>query len=70
MITLKKKTYGYVERDEESRKEFIETLSKIESQKRVYIDEAGIDDDEVYPYAWGKKGHRIYGMKKGLVQKE
>ena len=35
----------------------------------VYIDESGIDDNEVYEYAWGRKGQRIYGMKHGHKKK-
>ena len=29
----------------------------------MYIDESGIDDNEEYPYAWGKKGVKIFGTK-------
>lgn len=29
----------------------------------MYLDESGIDDNDVYPYAWGIKGERIYGIK-------
>lgn len=29
----------------------------------VYLDESGIDDNEVYEYAWSKKGKRVYGLK-------
>ncbi|MBA2307699.1 transposase [Candidatus Dependentiae bacterium] len=29
----------------------------------IYLDESGIDDNEEYPYVWGKKGSRIYAMK-------
>lgn len=36
-----KKTYGYRERDEEKRREFIQKLELIESRKKVYVDEAG-----------------------------
>lgn len=35
----------------------------------VYLDESGVNDNEVYCYAWGKKGSRIYGMKNGHRQK-
>jgi transposase len=27
------------------------------------LDEAGIDDNETYPYGWGPKGERVQGMK-------
>lgn len=35
----------------------------------VYLDESGIDDNEVYSYGWGPKGTRVYGMKNGDRQK-
>ena len=38
-------------------------------QSIVYIDESGIDDNKEYPYAWGKKGARIYAMKSGAKRK-
>ena len=40
-ITRKKKTYGYQERDEEKREQFIQKLELIEKHSRVYLDEAG-----------------------------
>lgn len=33
------------------------------------MDEAGIDDNETYPYGWTRKGKRLYGMKKGVKTK-
>ena len=27
------------------------------------MDEAGIDDNETYPYGWGLKGKRVHGMR-------
>ncbi len=35
----------------------------------IYLDESGIDDNEEYPYAWGKKGSRIYAMKPSKKRK-
>ncbi len=60
-----KKTYGYEERDEEQRKEFLEKLGKIEKQKLVYVDEAGFDNREDYPYGYSPKGERSYAFKSG-----
>ena len=40
----RKKTYGYRERDEEKRKQFLERINKIEPSKIVYVDEAGFDN--------------------------
>lgn len=53
-----------MERSEENRQEFQETIAKKSFKDLVYLDESGIDDDEVYPYGWGQKGQRIYGLKK------
>jgi len=60
-----KKTYGYRERNEEKRQEFIEKISEKESSERVYIDESGIDNREDYSYGWNEKGQRFYDLKSG-----
>lgn len=60
----KKKTYGYVNRDEEKRRLYQEILCKIPEESQVYVDETGIDDNEEQVFAWGPKGERIYGLKK------
>lgn len=64
-ITRKKKTYGYQERDENKREEFKRRLSKIEPQRRVYVDESGFDNREDYPYGYSPKGERCYALKSG-----
>lgn len=61
----KKKTYGYQERDEEEREKFVEKLAKIPKNKRVYLDEAGFDNREDYPYGYSPKGQRCYALKSG-----
>lgn len=62
---LEKKTYGYEERDEEKRSEFLKKLEKVEKQKLVYVDEAGFDNRENYPYGYSLKGERCYSLKPG-----
>lgn len=64
-ITRKKKTYGYQERDEERRREFKEKLEKIDKRKIIYVDEAGFDNREDYPYGYSLKGSRCYDLKSG-----
>lgn len=64
-ITRKKKTYGYRERDEEKRQDFLEILAKIEEGKRVYVDEAGMDNREDYPYGYCERGERFYALRSG-----
>ena len=64
-ITRKKKTYGYEERDEEERQKFREKLSKVEKNKLVYVDEAGFDNRDDYPYGYSPKGEKCLGLKSG-----
>ena len=59
----KKKTYGYKERNEEKRGIYLDKIKNLNFEDLVYLDESGIDDNEVYEYAWGKKGERIYGLR-------
>lgn len=40
----------------------------IDPEKIIYVDEAGIDHNDVYEYAWGIKGPRIYDTKPGGKQ--
>jgi len=61
----KKKTYGYEERNEQQRVAFLEQLEKLEKKQIVYVDEAGFDNREDYPYGYSPKGERCYGMKSG-----
>jgi len=64
-ITRKKKTYGYQERNEEERAFFRERLEKIEKANRIYVDEAGFDNREDYPYGYSPKGTRCHALKSG-----
>ncbi len=47
----------------------METIKTKSINSLIYLDESGIDDNEEYPYAWGKKGPRIYALKPGKRQK-
>ena len=62
-VLLEKKTDAYEERDEEQRSEFIKKLEKVEQAKLVYVDEAGFDNREDYPYGYSPRGERCYGLK-------
>jgi len=64
----KKKTFGYKERNEETRQQFLEEIKKFPTKKLVYLDEAGIDSNETYQYGWAKKGERCYSQKYGGCQ--
>lgn len=62
---VKKKTFGYIERDEKDRQEFQEKISKIDLNDVIFMDETGIDDTEAYQFGWVEKGDILFGMKKG-----
>ena len=62
---LEKKTYGYRERDEEARKEFLEKIRGYAPERFVYIDEAGIDNTIDYPYGYCHKSERFEALKLG-----
>lgn len=64
-ITRKKKTYGYQERNEEERAEFRQKLGEIEETRRVYVDEAGFDNREDYPYGYSPRGERCPALRCG-----
>ena len=58
-----KKSFLYIEASEEKRQIYLKSIENIDSDKLVYLDECGIDDNESYAYAWGKKGHRVHAKK-------
>ena len=60
-----KKTYGYRERDELKRQAFQEQLQTLSAAQIVYIDEAGIDNRDDYPYGYCEVGKRFYALKSG-----
>ena len=64
-ISRKKKTYGYQERDPIKRQEFQERLKTKYPSQIVYVDEAGIDNREEYPYGYCEIGQRFYSLKSG-----
>ena len=64
-VLREKKTYGYRERDEAQRQEFIECLKDKDPMQIVYLDEAGIDNRSDYPYGYSSKGERVYAFKDG-----
>jgi hypothetical protein len=67
---LEKKTYGYQERDEEKRVEFREKLEKIANNRKIYVDEAGFDNREDYPYGYSLKGKDVKLLNLVKEQKE
>lgn len=65
MDLLEKKTYGYRERDEDKREEFLTLINQEKSEDLVYIDESGLDNREDYGYGWNIKGERFHDFKSG-----
>ena len=63
--THSRQTYGYRERDEELRQQFLDKLAHIEGKHLVYVDEAGFDNRDDYPYGYSPKGKRCYDFKSG-----
>ena len=67
-FTQKKKTYGYLERDESKRQTLIEELANQVNEMIVYVDEAGMDNREDYTYGWNERGQRFHALKSGRRQ--
>lgn len=63
--SFKKKTFGYRERNEQARVEFLEEIKNIPPEKLVYIDESGIVTDSPIDKGWSKRNTRCHAMKPG-----
>ncbi|QUY43148.1 IS630 family transposase [Acaryochloris marina] len=61
----RKKTYGYRQRDEHKRAEFVQKLTTVDPDDIVYADESGMDNRDEYDYGYGPKGERVYALKSG-----
>ena len=61
--------FGKKESKDEQRQVYLETIRDIDTTRLVYLDETGIDDNEVYPYAWGPIGKRIHALKNAFKNK-
>jgi transposase len=56
----------YKERDEKQRTEFIEKSKTLDPATTHYLDETGMDNNEVYSYGWAPRGQRLYAEKPGV----
>ena len=65
MVIREKKTYGYRERDEGKRQAFLKALAQFDPSQVVYLDEAGVDDTEDYPYGYCRRSERFQALKLG-----
>lgn len=64
-ITRKKKLMAIKKEMNTFRTEFLKKLEEIETKRKVYVDEAGFDNREDYPYGYSPKGERCYALKCG-----
>ena len=67
-LHAKKKTYGYIERDEQQRSDYKQHLKSFPPEKRVYLDEAGMDNREDSQFVWWPVGERFEALKSGRRQ--
>ena len=57
-----KKTPCYIERNEQERAEFVETLNSLpEDAELYYVDESGFEEDYSRTYGYSPRGDRVYG---------
>jgi hypothetical protein len=66
-VHAKKKTYGYLERDESKRQTLIEELANQVNEMIVYVDEAGMDNPwrlRLWP-EWERTTVLFYALKPG-----
>ncbi len=64
-VYAQKKTYGYQERDEAKRAEYLTQIATIDPKDIVYADEAGMDSRDDYAYGWNERGKRFHALKSG-----
>jgi transposase len=64
-IYSKKKQVTYVEANEAEQQEFIEKIKNIDQKRLRFLDETGMDDNEVNSRAYAPKGQRAFCKKKG-----
>lgn len=64
----RKKTYGYRERDEAKRLEFLKRMGDPQAAHLVSVDESGMDERDDSGYGWSPAGERIDGLKTGRRQ--
>ena len=62
---IKKKTPFYKERNEEKREEFRKKLEQIREEKRIYIDQSGINKYLHREHGRASRGEKVYGAVSG-----
>src|SRR5436190_771238 len=60
-----KKTLLYRERNAEKRAEYLDKIKNIPLNDMVYIDESGIDHNDIKTSCWTERGTKIIGERSG-----
>lgn len=66
---LIKKTFIYKEQNIQKRQDFKRELLKLSPHRLVYIDEAGLADNDPISRGYAPKGQRCYAQKSGRAKK-
>lgn len=64
-LDTKKKSFLYLERNQEERRLFAQQLESVPIEARVYLDEAGVEDTLCPLYGWSAKGARCLAERRG-----
>ena len=64
-ITRKKKTFTYYEKSEQKRAEFAKRIKRVPRDKRVYLDECGVNTHLQREYARAPRGYKYRRRKTG-----
>ena len=60
-----KKTFTYAEKSEEKREKYLKDLAKIPEEKRVYVDESGVNQCFVREFGRAFRGEKVEDVKRG-----
>jgi transposase len=61
----KKKSFTYCEKSEDARAQYIKRLKRVPYEKRVYIDESGVNEFLQWEYGRALRGQEVEGLKPG-----
>ncbi|MDD3470639.1 MAG: IS630 family transposase, partial [Thermoguttaceae bacterium] len=61
----KKKTFAYAEKSEEKRAKFVKDVAQIPEEKRVYMDESGVDPCLIREHGRAPRGTKVEDVKRG-----
>lgn len=68
-MDAQKKSFVFAERLKEKhavrRAQFVEEVSRVPREKRVYVDQCGLDNTLSYSWGWSRKGTRCPGTRLG-----